>query len=105
MREVEDINWNVEMQLMGNPCNEKKIKKSCWIVSFTYNGYELEAYVDFELYFDIIEETETNKKESEISDVTVKINSVCLEGSCLKLDVKELINIQNQLETDLKIQF
>jgi len=110
MEILKNIDWNKEYRLEDNSDEVEELKEEGWVVAFTYNGYNLIAEVDYSISFDIdIEEGDRftpGYKYVECSDVYLEIKSLYdNEYSDFKVDTKTMIQMEHELEIDLKIQY
>jgi len=110
MEILKNIDWNKEYRLEDNSDELEEIKEEGWVVAFTYNGYNLIAEVDYSISFDI-EIIKGNRevpeyKYVECSDVHLEIKSLCDTEYCdFKVNTKTRLQMENELEIDLKIQY
>jgi len=110
MEILKNIDWHKEYRLEDNSDELEEIKEEGWVVAFTYNGYNLIAEVDYSISFDI--EIEEGNREVpsykfvECRDVHLEIKSLFdNEYSDFKVDTKTMLQMENELTIDLKIQY
>lgn len=111
-----NIEWNQEQQLpdLDNNHNETSISDDYFVMKFEYNGYKIDAQISYTIYLDtetvqggsdeygnVEEWKETTAEDFELELIAMYYN----DGEDFKVPVKEFMNIQNELLTDLKIQY
>ena len=108
MREITNINWNVERDFNRLIDEDKTIDEDAWDVSFDWNGYKLTARVSFGITF----KTKTSgasdyaPEYKEITEVECELSLLELfdEDFCnFNCDAKERQDIENKLLRELKI--
>jgi len=107
MKELRNINWELDTDLVCVPeLREESYTETEWDISFQYNGYKLTSIIDFTLDLKITEDEFSNTPDVEVVSADVTINEMLdSEGETFELPVKEEIELQNRLATELKIQF
>jgi hypothetical protein len=103
--EVSEINWNVELELNLNEDRDLNVSEEGWWVSFTWNGYELKALINFAVNFYTYSDEEIKYTNTDVLDVSISLEELYLNDEEFTVSVKQLIEISNQLEIDLKIQY
>jgi len=105
MKTLKNINWNKELELDTTP--EENYIKDNWIVAFEYNGNKLFADVSFDLtiteFCDKGDYYTPDYFNHECTDMQFQLNNV-FDEEYNDWD-KDLINIENQLESDLKTYY
>ena len=107
MREIKNINWNVEKQfpnIQFDYKNEDSFSDDCWAVAFDWNGYRLTAHLDIRLDLSTYEEDEVGFYEVCVESFNLELlelyDSECSEWSC---DIREFQDIQAKLLDELKV--
>ena len=108
MREITNINWNVERDFNRLIDEDKTIDEDAWDVSFDWNGYKLTARVSFGITF----KTKTSGASDYAPEYTETVSNECElallelfdEDFCnFKCDIKEWQEIQSKLLDELKV--
>lgn len=106
MREIKNINWNVEAKF---PCiqndykNEDSFKDDCWAVSFDWNGHHLTAQCDINLSLQTTD-LDCGDYRVDVTDFYLHLVELYeIDNNVSEIGLKESKEIQSKLLTELKI--
>jgi hypothetical protein len=104
---LKNINWESETDLAElNECENLIYSETDFNITFEYDGIKTFAVIDFLINLYETGEEETNSLDLDVLDVDITIKQLLDENdNPLMLGVRKEIELQNELGTDLKIQF
>ena len=111
MKELKNINLESERKLEDiNDFDYNRVEKGYneegWGVSFEYNGYKINGVIDFSIELSEYSEEDTNFQEIQADNVDVDLKEMYDEDENeFKIPVREIMEIQNQLNLELKNQY
>jgi hypothetical protein len=111
-RKPQNINWNTERELpyLDNYRDESYISDDNHVVRFDYNGYRVEAQLAYKINIKTDREEGGERDEILVNVVATDfeldlITMFYNDGEDYKVPVKEFKTIENELLTDLQIQY